>query len=76
MVSAITGRLNNYAIDNGDVEVQHSEFPVELKSESIPGPNTTSIKSITDDEMYYILEFFHSQHDEDLMDVAIHMLQA
>ena len=27
LVSAITGRLNNCAIDNGDVELQPSEFP-------------------------------------------------
>ena len=46
------------------------KFPVDYNSESVP------IKSIDDDEMDHILEFFHSRHDEDLLDVDLHMLQA
>ena len=49
VVSYITRRLNNYAIDNGDVEVHSSEFPVEFNSEYVPDPDTTQIKSIGDD---------------------------
>ena len=36
VVSAIMGRLNHHAIDNGNVEVHHSEFSVESNSESVP----------------------------------------
>ena len=35
VVSDITGRLNHCAIDNGDVEIHPSDFPVELNSESV-----------------------------------------
>ena len=34
------------------------------------------IKSIDDDEMDHLLEFFHSEHDDDLLDVDLQMLQA
>ena len=74
-VSAITGRLNHNAIYNGDFEVHPSDFPVELNSESFPYPDTTPIKSIDDEKMDHILEFFHSEHDEYLLDVDLQMLQ-
>ena len=61
------GRINHHDIDNGDVEVHTSKFPVEFNSESVPDPDTTLIKSINDDEMDHILELFHSKHDEDLL---------
>ena len=48
VVSAIVGRLDHHAIDNGDVEVHPSLFPVESNSESVPYPDTTLIKSIDD----------------------------
>ena len=48
VVSAIMGRLSRHAIDNGDVQVHTSYFPVEFKSESVPDPDTTPIKSIDD----------------------------
>ena len=51
------GRLNNHSIDNGDIT---SDVPVESNYESVPDPDTTPIKSIDDDEMDHILEFFHS----------------
>ena len=54
MVSAIMGRLNNHAIDNGDVEVHPSEFPVEFNSGYVTDPDTTPIKSIDDDEMDHL----------------------
>ena len=52
--------LNHHAIDNGDVVVHHSGFPVKCKPASVPDPYTTPIKSIDDYEMDHILEFFHS----------------
>ena len=70
------GRLNHHVIVNGDVDVLPSEFPVEYNPEYVPDPDTTLIKSIDDDEMDHLLELFNSEHDEDLLDVEIHMLQA
>ena len=46
VVSSIMGRLNHCSLDNVDVEVHPSEFPVEYKSESILNTETTPIKSI------------------------------
>ena len=66
------GRLNHHDIDNGDIT---SDVPVESNYESVPDPDTTPIKLIDDDEMDHILEFFHSEHDENILDVDIHMLQ-
>ena len=59
VVSDIMGRLNHHVIDNGDVEVHPSEFPVEFNSESVPDSDTTPIKAIDDYEMDNILKFFH-----------------
>ena len=42
-------RLNHYAIDNGNVKVNTSEFPAECNSESVTDPDNTPIKSIDDD---------------------------
>ena len=69
------GRLNHHTIDNGDVKVHNSYFTVESNSKSVPYPDTTQIKSVDDDEIYHILEFFHSEHDGDLLDIDLHMLQ-
>ena len=55
VVSDIMGKLNNNYVDNGDVEVQPSEYPFELTSEFVPDPDTTPITSIDDDEMGQIL---------------------
>ena len=76
MVSAITGKRNHHAIDNGDVKFHTSYFTVEFNSESVPYPDTTLIKLIENDEMDHLLELFHSEHDKYLLDVEIHMLQA
>ena len=70
------GRLHHHAIDNGDVNVPTSNFPIEFNSESVTYSDTTPIKSTDDDEMDNFLEFFHSEHDEYLMDFELHMLQA
>ena len=69
------GRLNHHAIENGNVEVKPSKFPVEYNSESIPDLETNQIISIDDYEMNHLLEFFHSEHDDDLLDVDIHVIQ-
>ena len=60
LVSAIRGRLNHRSIDNVDVGVHPSEFPVEAKSSSVPDLDTTLIKYIHNDEMDHLLELFHS----------------
>ena len=44
VISDTMGRLNHHAIDNGDVEVPTSEFPVESNSESVTDPDTTTLK--------------------------------
>ena len=59
VISAIMGKLNHHAIDNGDVKIPTPEFPVESNSESVTYPETNPIQSIDDDEMDYILELFH-----------------
>ena len=76
VVSAIIGIFNHHFIDNGDVEVHSSEFPVEYNSESVPYTDTTPIKSIYDDEMDDLLELLHSEHDDDIMDVDLQIIQA
>ena len=68
VVSAITGILNHNAIDNGDI---NSDVPVESSYDSVPYPDTTTIKSIDDDKMDNLLELFHSEHDDDIIDVDI-----
>ena len=72
VVSAIIGKLNHHAIDNVDI---NSDVPVDSSYDSILDPDTTPIKSIDDDEMDHLLEFFHSEHDDDLLDVDLQMLQ-
>ena len=76
MVSAIIVRFNHHAIDNGDVEVHSSKFPVEFNSEYITYPDINPIKSIDDDEMDHLLELFHSEHDEYILDIEHYMLKA
>ena len=66
------GKLNHHAIDNGDI---NSEVPVKYSYDSVPDPDTTPIKSIDDDEMDHLPEFFHSEHDDDLLDVDLQMFQ-
>ena len=66
------GKLNHLAINNGDIT---SYVPVESNYDSVPDPYTTPIKSIYDDEMDQLLELFHSEHDDNLLDVDLHMLQ-
>ena len=51
VVSDIIGKLNHYAVDNGDIEV----YP----SDSIIYTDKMPIKSEDDDKMNHILEFLH-----------------
>ena len=53
------GIINHHTIDNGDIEVHPSYFPVESNSESVLDLDTTPIKLIDDDEMDHLLEYFH-----------------
>ena len=48
VISAIMGKLNHHAIDNGDVEIPTSGVPVESNYDSVKYPYTTPIKSIDD----------------------------
>ena len=59
VVSDIMGRLNHHVIDNGDIDVHPSGFPFESNSEFVTDTKTNMNKSIDDDEMYHLLEFFH-----------------
>ena len=43
VVSTIIGRINNDALDNGDVEIYPSENPFESTSDSVTYPDTTPI---------------------------------
>ena len=76
VVSAIMVIFNHHTIDNEDVEVHPSGFPVEYNSEYVPYPDTTPIKPIDDDKIDHILELFHSEHDNDLIDNDLQMIQA
>ena len=67
------GKLNHNAINNGDI---NSDVPAESSYESVPYPDTPPIKYIDYDEMDHLLELFHSEHDDDLLDVDLQMLQA
>ena len=69
MVLSIMGILNYHTVDNGYVEVYPSEYPFESTSDSVPDPDTNQTKSIDDDEMDQPLEFFHLEHDDDILDV-------
>ena len=48
VISAIMGKLNHRAIDNGDVKITTSDITVESNYESVTYPYTTLIKSIYD----------------------------
>ena len=44
VISAIRGKLNHHAIDNGDFKIPTSDHPVEYKYEPVPDPDTTPIE--------------------------------
>ena len=56
VVSAIMGRTNHRAIDNGDVQVHASDFPVGFNYESVTDTDTTLIKSINDNVMDHLID--------------------
>ena len=73
VVSDIMGKLNHCAIDYCDIT---SDIPVESSYDFVQYPETTPIKSIVDDDMDHLLELFHSEHNDNLLDVDFKMLQA
>ena len=60
VVSDIMGRLNNYVVDNGVVDIYTSDYTLEYTSYSVPEPDNNPTISTDDDEMYQLLELFHS----------------
>ena len=76
LISGIMGVLNHNDVDNGDVEVYCSEYPLEYTSDSVPYTYITESKSIGGDEMYQPLIWFNSYHDDDILNVYLQMLQA
>ena len=69
------GKRNQHTIDKGDVEVHPSEYTFEYTSEYVPYPEITPNKSIDDGETDQILEFFLSEHDDDLLYVDLQIIQ-
>ena len=69
------GKLNHHDIDNSDVKIPTSEFPVEYNSESVPDTDTILIKSNVYDDRDNLLDSFYSKHYEYLLDIDLHMLQ-
>ena len=67
------GKLNHHAIDNGDI---NSDVPVESNYDSVTDPEINPIKSFDDYEMDYLLEFFHSEHDDNILYFDFQMIQA
>ena len=55
MISDIMEKLNHHAIDNGDVKNTTLDIPVESNYKSVLDPDTTTIKSIDDYEIYHLL---------------------
>ena len=68
-------RLNNHAIDNDYVEVYPSEYLFESTSDLVPDMDTTSINSIDYYEMNQLLEFSHSEHDDDIFDFYLRLYE-
>ena len=76
MVSALIGRLNYHAIDNGYVEVYTSDCELESTSDSVTDTYPTSIKSTDDDETDHIHDFFQSEHSDYILDFDLHTTRA
>ena len=66
-------KINYHAIDNGDITL---DVPVESSYDSVPDPDTTTIKSIDDDDMDNVLELSYSEYYDNLLDVDLQTLQA
>ena len=60
VVLAIMGRLNRHVVDNGDVDVYTTWYPLEYTSNYIPEPYNNTIKSTYDCLMYGLFYLFHS----------------
>ena len=68
VVSALIVKLNHNAVDNGDIEVYTSNY--------MPDPYKTAIKLEDNDEIDHLLEFLHSRHDGNRLDVDLQMFQS
>ena len=73
MVSAIMGRLTHHAIDNTIFTLQIFQLNLTLDLFHIQTP--LRLNQLMIDEMDHPLEFFYSEHNEDLLYVYIQMLQ-
>ena len=76
VVSAIIGRLNHHAINNGDVDVHPSGFSAEFNPESVTDTDTILIKKIDYYEMVHLLKLFHLEYNADTLDVELQVFQA
>ena len=70
------GILNHHAVDNGNVEVYPLEYPFEYTSDSVTDTYTTQTKSMDNAEMDRLLKLFHTNHDNNILNVDLQMLQA
>ena len=72
MFFSIIWRPNNHAIANGAVKVKPSEYPFEYNSEYVTDTDTDPIKYIGVNETDQLLEIFHSEHYDYILDVDLH----
>ena len=54
------GKPNRHSVDNGNVELYPSVYPLGFTSESVPNTNNPPIMSIKDDYLDQLLELFQS----------------
>ena len=66
MALAIMAIINHHTADNGNVDVYTSDYLLGSTPDSVPDQYNTWIKSISNDYMYQVLIFFHSEHDDDI----------
>ena len=69
------GRLNYLSFDNGDVKVYTSYYSLKSTSDSFSYPDNTPVIPIDDDEMDHLPELYHSDQDDDILDVPFQMIQ-
>ena len=65
------GRLNHHEVDNGYVEVYLSYYPSEYTCAYVPYPDTILINYISDDKMDRLLELFHSELDDNILNADL-----
>ena len=70
------GGLNHHDFDIVDVQVHPSDYSFEYNPESVTYTDKTLIKSVDDDKMYHIPQFFYLEQDDYILDVYLYMLEA